>query len=101
MVPMKMPQLEQVIRVARALPEDQRVPYAFEKRVMAHLHSRKSLDGWGLLSSAMWRAAVTCVAISLLTGALAQFKDDSANIELLAADLEQTVLAPIIPEETW
>lgn len=98
---MKTSEIQQVVRVARALPEDARVPYAFEKRVMALLAARKPADRWALWSSVMWRAAVTCVTISLLTGALAQFREDSGTAELLAAELEVTFLAPITPDETW
>ena len=50
----------------------------------------------------MWRAALAGVAISLLTGALARFDDEPVSaLELLSADLEQTVLSSITPEETW
>ena len=99
---MKTPDLQQVVRAARALPEDSRVPFAFEKRVMALLRSRQRVDVWAGWSSAMWRAALAGVAISLLTGALARFDDEPVSaLELLSADLEQTVLSSITPEETW
>jgi hypothetical protein len=99
---MKTPQLEHVVRTARALPEDERTPYAFEKRVMALILGRELVDRWALWSNTMWRAAFTCVAISLIAGALTRFDNNSGGpVELFAADLEQTVLAPIISDETW
>lgn len=57
-----------LIAVARATPPNDHVPYAFEKRVMARLLSRP-LDSLGAWSTALWRAAVSCVAIVLLSGA--------------------------------
>ena len=98
---MKTPELPGIARAARFLPEDDRVPYAFEKRVMAAVRALQPVDVWTRWSSTMWRAALTCVAISLLTGALAQFNEESSSIELFATDLEQIVLAPITPDETW
>ena len=32
------------VKIAREIPSDERVPYAFEKRVMAHLRAAQSLD---------------------------------------------------------
>lgn len=58
-----------LIATARAHPHSDRVPYAFEKRIMAHLASGPRVDLLGDWSAALWRAAVTCLAITLLTGA--------------------------------
>ena len=57
-----------LIAVARATAPNDRVPYAFEKRVMSRLMSRP-VDLLGAWSTALWRAAVSCVAIVLLSGA--------------------------------
>lgn len=57
-----------LIAAARAMPPDDRVPYAFEKRVMTRLMSGR-VDLLGAWSTALWRAAVSCVAIMLLSGA--------------------------------
>ncbi len=56
----------QLIAAARANPPGDRVPYAFEQRVMARLADRPAVDCWALWSRALWRAAAPCVAVMLL-----------------------------------
>ena len=60
---------KKLMAAARSTAPDDRVPYAFEKRIMALLTSAKPLDVWTLWGHALWRAAVSCVAVTLLTGA--------------------------------
>ena len=60
------PLRQKLLSAARANPTDDRVPYAFEKRVMAHLAAKPALDLSALWARAMWRAAAPCVAVSLL-----------------------------------
>ena len=98
---MKMPQTEHLIQAARTLGEDARVPYAFEKRVMARLEGSAVLDFAGAWVRLMWQAAACCIAISIMAGAYASFVNESAPAELLAIELEQTVLAPIQMDESW
>ena len=47
---------------------DDRVPYAFEKRVMAHIKEtpQLTLSIWGQWSQSLWRAVVPCFAILIL-----------------------------------
>jgi hypothetical protein len=94
-------QLPRVFEAARLVNDDLRVPYAFEKRVMAKLRSRKSLDIWGLWARTLWRAAMGCVALSLVTGGILGFNSEAKPSDLLASDLEQTMLAPIRIDEAW
>jgi len=99
---MKVPELQQIARAAKALPEETRVPYAFEKRIMASLGGRHPLDVLAFWNQTMWRAALACVAISLFTGVLAQLGSEPATAgELFAAELERAVLEPLTPDETW
>lgn len=68
-----------LIATARAAqPNDERVPYAFEKRVMARLAEVRA-DLLGAWSHALWRAAVLCIAVMLLSGAWSFFSDDTAD----------------------
>jgi len=97
---MKTPKMGQFMKAARSLTSDQRVPYAFEKRIMAHLRSVRPGDFWNACSSLMWRAAISCLIITAITGAAVTFADPS-RAELFATDLERTVLAPIDVDETW
>jgi hypothetical protein len=99
---LKMPTLKQFYRIARSLPSNDRVPYAFEKRIMAQFGSRPA-DLWTIwsgTSSILWRAAFSCLAITMLVGAVVTFSD-SSRAELFASDLERTVLAPVDVEDSW
>ena len=48
------------------MPPSDKVPYAFEKRVMASLHTAPPADAWLLWGKALWRGAAACVAITVL-----------------------------------
>lgn len=97
--PRKAPQLAQIVQAARSLPEIETAPYAFEKRVMQAIRSARPADLWNVWAQTMWRAAAACVAITVVTGAFMTFEEERE--ELLAADLEQTVLAPMTLDEPW
>jgi hypothetical protein len=94
---MNLAQLEQkLIAAARANPPSDRVPYAFEKRVMARLAARPVVDDWALWARALWRAAAPCVAIMLLLGAWSLFVSrSSTSASDLSQDLEKTLLAAV------
>ena len=71
---MNLAELERkLIAAARANPPSDRVPYAFEKRIMARLAARPMADDWELWARALWRAAAPCVAIMVLLGAWSFF----------------------------
>ncbi len=57
-----------LIEAARKEPLSDRVPYAFEKRIMARLAGMTPLNPWALWGRPLWRAALFCVAITLLCG---------------------------------
>jgi hypothetical protein len=59
---------QKLLAAARRQAPDDRVPYAFEKRIMARLAAAPVPDGLVLWASALWRAAIPCVAIGLLLG---------------------------------
>ncbi len=56
-----------LISAARKNAPSDRVPYAFEKRIMANLASHKA-NVWALWGQPLWRAAISCVAITALCG---------------------------------
>jgi hypothetical protein len=97
---MKVPTVHQFAKAARALKSDERVPFAFEKRILARLNGRAAVDVSAMFARVMWKAALSCLAISLITGAVVSFSGASSG-ELLATDLERTVLAPVDVEDTW
>ncbi len=82
-----------LIAAARALPPSDRVPYAFEKRIMAQLTVVPTPDGWSLWSYALWRAAAPCVAVMLLLGGWTVYDRNNGASHPLAHDLEEVVLA--------
>jgi hypothetical protein len=90
---MKLVELQQkLLAAARRNPPSDRVPFAFETRVMARLISQPLLDVWALWARALWRAAAPCVAIMLVLGAWSLFTPASppANNNL-SQDLENTL----------
>jgi hypothetical protein len=55
-----------LIGAARKGAQDHRVPYGFEKRIMARLREASSIDRWGLWAQALWRATAPCIGLALL-----------------------------------
>jgi hypothetical protein len=103
---MNLAELERkLIAAARANPPSDRVPYAFEKRILARLPARPLADGWELWGRALWRAAAPCVAIMLLLGAWSLFAPGNAPANDLSQELEQTLLAAVDQDQpadsTW
>jgi hypothetical protein len=87
---------KKLIAAARTEVLDDRVPYAFEKRVTALLASRVAPQNLDLWVRGLWRAAVSCVAVALLCGAWEFLNPATTNN---TADLSQnfgtTLLASV------
>jgi len=85
-----------LIAAARTnVPGDQ-VPYAFEKRVTALLADRVAPDNLALWVSGLWRAAVSCVAVTLLFGAWAVLNPTTVSTTSdLSQNFESTLLASV------
>ncbi len=77
-----------------------RTPYAFEKRIMALVRGMKPEDAWSICLPTMRRAALCGIAVLLITGAFIKYTESRAP-DLLAGDLERTVLASVDLDETW
>jgi len=60
---------EKLLAAARANPPSDRVPYAFEKRVIACLGNATARDAGAFWARALWRAAAPCVGVMLLLSA--------------------------------
>ena len=88
------------LSLARALPESARCPFAFEKRIMARLRGLQQQDKWKAWAPAMWKAALCGLSILAVVGAFARFSEQNSN-ELLASELETTVMASVNTDETW
>ena len=60
--------LDAMLAKTRKMPADDRVPYAFEKRIMAHIKEtpESSANLWELWGHSLWRAVVPCLAVMVL-----------------------------------
>ncbi|SRR5579883_1334225 len=97
-----------LIAAARANAPEERVPYAFEKRIMARLAGQKAPDGWTLWGRAFSRAAACCVVFMLALAAGSYFMPappPAGGTETLSQDVEQTLFAAVdnnnADSETW
>ena len=94
-----------LIEAAKKLPEDDRVPYSFEKRIMANLQSTPQPDSMALWARGLWQATVPCLALMVAIGTWSVIDSNQVPIvDPLAADLELTMLQPfdeLNVEELW
>lgn len=60
--------IDKLMGAARSNPPSDRVPYAFEKRIMARLAGQKPVDLPTWLAHQLWRAVVPCFAVMMLLG---------------------------------
>jgi hypothetical protein len=87
---------EKLIAADRRQPPDDRVPYAFEKRVMALIAARAGVDRWAVWASGLWRAAIPCAAVALVFAAVSLFTPAATdNNGDLSQDFENTLLASV------
>jgi hypothetical protein len=82
---------KKLMQVAQANPPSERVPYLFEQRIMARLRTAASADPVVLWGQALWKAAVSCVLVTLLFSAWSVLSP--AGPESLAEDFETTIVA--------
>jgi hypothetical protein len=94
-----------LIAVARRNPPADSVPYAFEKRIMSRLTMNLAPSVWALWGQPLWRAALSCVAITLVCGVWtfsARHTADSGSATF-SQDFEAAVFAPFNEhlEDAW
>lgn len=90
------PLLEKLLAAARRAAPSDRVPYAFEKRIMARLPAVLLPDAWTVWAGGLWRAAASGFAVLLLSGLWAAWPAAQA------ADLDDALdsaMAAALPEE--
>ena len=92
-----------LITTAKNNPPSDKVPYMFEKRIMARLDGHAPLSIWALWSQPMWRAALSCVAITLLCGIWSFSNLNAADSNDFSQDLESAVFAGMSQhvEDAW
>jgi anti-sigma-K factor RskA len=87
---------KKLIAAARLNPPDDRVPYAFEKRITALIAARAGTDRWVFWTRGLWRAAASCVAVAVVCGAVSLFMPATAdNGNDLSQEFENTLLASV------
>jgi hypothetical protein len=83
-----------LLAAARAVPPETRVPYAFEKRIMARLEGLKPQDSWALWGQALWRGAVFCLTLAVLLVVGSMFLP-ARNTDTLTQAVQSTVFAAV------
>jgi hypothetical protein len=87
---------KKLTNAARRRAPDERVPYAFEKRITALLAGRAAISGKLVWARGLWRAAISCVALAAVFGAVSFFMPAAAdNSNDLSQDFENTLLASV------
>lgn len=87
---------KKLIVAARLNPPDERVPYAFEKRITALVAARFAADRWVFWTRGLWRAAASCVAVAIVCGLVSLFMPATTdNSKDLSQDFENTLLASV------
>lgn len=89
---------EELIKLARSMPSDERVPYAFEKRILARLEATPVIDPIAMWAQALWRGVAPCLGVMAIALAMSfSVKDDSgaAAAQTETADFETAVYAPV------
>ena len=86
---------KKLIAIAKTHAPSERVPYAFEKRVMAYITSCPALEASALWAQALWRSAAACLAVVALLGAISIFLPhrDASSPPDLSQQFEKTMLA--------
>jgi hypothetical protein len=93
---MNLAELEtKLIAAARSHPPSDHVPYAFEQRVMARLRERPAADPAAFWARALWRGALSCVAVVVLLSAFSWFAPAGGDLN---DHLDDTVLAAVPPD---
>jgi hypothetical protein len=92
---------QKLIAAARTAQPNDRVPYAFEKRVMARIEGACT-DLLGAWSAALWRAAFGCVAVVLVSGALSLWTNQQSSNADFSQEFETAVFASVDSvDEAW
>ncbi len=94
---MKVTELEKrLLAAARADRPSDRVPYAFEKRVMAHIAALPTVDAWALWARSLWRAAIPyAVAVVCLAAWLHFSAEPMAPADQITMDFENAILVAV------
>lgn len=92
-----------ILAAARKAPVSDRVPYAFEKRIMARLRQSPALDPLAFWSHALWRAVAPCLGLCVLSALLTvDWNSSPEGDRRLARSFENAVVySGVVFAETW
>jgi hypothetical protein len=82
---------QKLIEAARSNPPSDTVPYAFEQRIMAHIRTLKPMDAWAVWSAGLWRAALACLAVTVLSTAWSIWGQRDSTAAEFALEFESAV----------
>src|ERR1043166_806938 len=89
-----------LLKAARLERPSDKVPYTFEKRVMALLQPLPTPDRLSLWAAALWRAAVPCLVLMLLLSVWSFVPRTNASPSTnLPQEMDNAVLAAIDQEQ--
>lgn len=96
---MKLDELQKkLLAAAKASPSADRVPLAFEKRVLANLKSRPVVDLSAFWARALWRAAIPCVALTVILAALSFVPATNNNVAIISNGTSETDLSQVFEQ---
>ena len=95
---------KKLMSAARKSPPEDRVPHAFEKRVMARLSAPGSPlfrpDEWVVWARSLWYGASVCASVALLIGVWSVLPDaDRDGTSEFSQDIEKTILASVVVDD--
>src|SRR3569623_138153 len=93
-----------LMSAAKANPPAQTVPYCFEKRVMANIRAQSPVNIWALWAQPLWRAAFSCIVITMLCGIWSFSSLNTNDSNDLSQDLVSAVSAGLnllVVEAGW
>ena len=91
---------QKLMAAARSETPDERVPYAFEKRILARIAGQPVPDALALWARALWRAVTPCLAVSIVLCAWTLLTPDTQTKadNSLRQDLESTLLVSVLTD---
>ena len=92
-----------LLEAAKKNPPHDRVPYAFEKRIMANLGAAPVIAPGLLFGRSLWRAAFSCMAITVMCGIWSFSTIKKNEQESFSQTFEKAVYATIDQhiEDAW
>ena len=84
--------IDRLLSAARETPAGDGVPYAFEKRIMAHIRDAGVADPIFFWAKALWRAVPVCVAVFAVSLALNTMRPAPVDGVSLQVSFEDAVV---------